>query len=225
MTMDSTNLIYIGVAIVLVVLSRLKPGKKKPAQAKTATPDEYVCHYQEPPEKLQAILQQVPGTGDLLYQYTERDNITKSAKYWALEMLERGFETPGIIQLAGEDLDMDPMAYSELLDTIFRELDFEVRPEVACCAYAASIAEEVIQGQRTAREGFELLYAAMIHSNYDAVFLDFFYAKDYAEEVVPWPGEGRPPQPELVDEWLYRYFEAFLAANPKYRSTTIATQG
>jgi len=58
-------------------------------------------------------------------------------------MLEKGFETPGIVQLAGEDLDMAPGAYSELLDTIFRELDLVVQPEVAYCAYAASIAEEL----------------------------------------------------------------------------------
>ena len=123
-----------------------------------------------------AILQQVPGTGELLYHYTERNNITKSAKYWALEMLEKGFETPGVIQLAGEDLDMDPLAYSALLGTIFRELGFEVQPEVANCAYAASIAEE------------------------------------------------DPRKPERMDGWMRRYFEAFLAANPKYRSTATAAQ-
>ena len=224
MTPELTNLIFVVAAIVFAVLLELRPGKKKPMQIKMADPAEYIYPHPEPPEKLQAILQQVPGTGELLYHYTERNNITKSAKYWALEMLEKGFETPRVIQLAGEDLDMDPLAYSALLGTIFRELGFEVQPEVANCAYAASIAEEVLQGQRTVREGFGVLNAAAISSGYDLVFNDFYFAKDYVENLVPWPDEEDPCKPERMDGWMRRYFEAFLAANPKYRSTATAAQ-
>lgn len=60
-----------------------------------------------------------------------------------MDMLGNGLDTPGIIQLAGEYLHMDPTAYANLLDTIFKELDIKVEKEGAYCAYAMSVADEV----------------------------------------------------------------------------------
>ncbi|MBQ6045485.1 MAG: hypothetical protein IJL42_08195 [Bacteroidales bacterium] len=74
-------------------------------------------------------------------------------KYWATDLLENGIETPGIIQLAGEDLDLFPTEFTELLDTVFKELDVEINQEAAYCSYVLGIAEEVIRGERTARSG------------------------------------------------------------------------
>ena len=121
---------------------------------KTVVPDDLVKHYPDPPEKLQTILQRVPNTGRVLYQYIRKSSISKEAKYWAIDMMEEGLETPGIVQLAGEDLNMNSFAYSDLLDTIFKELAIEVQPETAYCAYAVDIASEVLRGERTARSGF-----------------------------------------------------------------------
>ena len=126
-----------------------------PASKETVVPDDLVKHFSDPPEKLQTILQRVPNTGIVLYQYIKRFNISKESKYWAMDMMEKGLETPGIVQLAGEDLNMNPFAYSELLDTIFLELGIEVQPETVYCAYAMVIANEVLRGERTARSGFE----------------------------------------------------------------------
>ena len=80
----------------------------KTAPQETVVPDELVKHYPGPPEKLQTILQRVPNTGIVLYQYIKRFNISKESKYWAMDMMEKGLETPGIVQLAGEDLNMNP---------------------------------------------------------------------------------------------------------------------
>ena len=111
----------------------------KTAPQETVVPDELVKHYPDPPEKLQTILQRVPNTGIVLYQYIKRFNISKESKYWAMDMMQKWLETPGIVQLAGEDLNMNPFAYSELLDTIFLELGIEVQPETAYCAYAVEL--------------------------------------------------------------------------------------
>ena len=92
----------------------------------TVVPDEYIKHYPEPSEKVQELLKRVPGTGKMLYQYIRHASISKEWKYWAVELLEKGIETPGIIQLAGEDLEMFPTEFAELLDTIFMELDIEI---------------------------------------------------------------------------------------------------
>ena len=95
------------------LLERLLSRHKKVTQAKTVVPDELVKHYPAPPEKLQSIIQRVPNTGQVLYQYIQRFAISKVTKYWAVDMMEQGLETPGIIQLAGEDL--TPQFVEELL--------------------------------------------------------------------------------------------------------------
>ena len=108
----------------MIFLERLFHLKATPEE--TVVPDEYIKHYPEPSEKVQELLQRVPGTGKMLYQYIRHASISKEWKYWAVELLEKGIETPGIIQLAGEDLEMFPTEFAELLDTIFMELDIEI---------------------------------------------------------------------------------------------------
>jgi hypothetical protein len=44
----------------------------------TVVPDDLVEHYPDPPEKLQVVLQKVPNTGIVLYQYKRRSSISKS---------------------------------------------------------------------------------------------------------------------------------------------------
>lgn len=190
----------------------------KATPEKTVVPDELVMHYPEPPEVLQTILQKVPGTGIVLYQYMRRFGITKESKYWAIDMMDRGMETPGIIQLAGEDLHMNPFAYEDLLNTIFRELAVVVEPEVSYCAYAISIAQQVLKGERTAESGFELLTQIAIETDYHPVFFPFYLWYYNADEVADCPVAGSGLRVDNVEEWMYQYFEKFVKANPKYGS-------
>ena len=197
----------------------------KTAPQETVVPDELVKHYPDPPEKLQTILQRVPNTGIVLYQYIKRFNISKESKYWAMDMMEKGLETPGIVQLAGDDLNMNPFAYSDLLDTIFRELGIEVQPETVYCAYAVEIANEVLRGERTARSGFELLSRAAIDSDYEQPFYDFYLWLNHADEVVFFTVDGSGLRMDNVDEWMQQYFEKFVKANIKYSFLPSDTQG
>ena len=190
----------------------------KTAPQETVVPDELVKHYPDPPEKLQTILQRVPNTGIVLYQYIRRISITKEVKYWAIDMMEEGLGTPGIVQLAGEDLNMNPFAYSELLDTIFLELGIEVQPETANCAYAVVIAIEVLRGERTARSGFELLSRAAIDTGYEQPFYDFYLWLDHADEVSFLNIENCGLRKDNVEEWMHLYFEKFVQVNYKYSS-------
>ena len=199
--------------------------RTKPAPKETVVPDELVKHYPDPPEKLQTILQRVPNTGCVLYQYIRRINFTKEVKYWAIDMMEEGLETPRIVQLAGEDLNLNPFAYSDLLDTIFMELEIEVQPETAYCAYAVDIACEVLRGERTARNGFELLSRAAIENGYEQPFYDFYLWLDNADEVVLYTVEGSGLRMDNVEEWMYQYFEKFVKANIKYSSIPHDIQG
>lgn len=200
------------------LLERLLSRHKKVTQAKTVVPDELVKHYPAPPEKLQSIIQRVPNTGQVLYQYIQRFAISKVTKYWAVDMMEQGLETPGIIQLAGEDLNMNAFAYLNLLDTVFRELGIEIQPETAYCAYAVEIADEVLRGEKTARNGFELLSRAALDSDYSAVFYDFYIWLDNAEDVCYLDIKESGLRKDNVNEWMYQYFEKFVGANNKYSS-------
>ena len=188
----------------------------------TVVPDELIKHYLEPPEKLQTILQQVPSTGIILYQFIMHYGITKEAKYWAMDMMEVGFDTPGIVQLAGEDLNMNPFAYTDLLDTIFRELDIKIEQEVAFCAYAICIADEVLRGGRTAYNGFELLQRAAIDTDYNQVFWTFYIWLENAD-YTRYGDVGGGLRMDNIEEWMHQFFEKFAKANYKYSSVISST--
>ena len=198
----------------------------KTAPQETVVSDELVKHYQDPPEKVQLILQKVPNTGHVLYHHhLRRFNFSKEAKYWAIDMMAAGLETPGIVQLAGADMDMNSFECSDLLDSIFRELEIEVQPETAYCAYAVGIANEVLRGERTARSGFELLSRAAIDTGYEQPFYDFYIWLDHADEVVFYTVEGSGLGVDNVEEWMHQYFEKFVQTNNKYSSIPSNCQG
>ena len=77
------------------LLERLFHSKATPEE--TVVPDEYIKKYPEPSEKVQELLQRVPDTGKMLYQYIRHTSISKEWKYWAVDLLVKGIETPGII--------------------------------------------------------------------------------------------------------------------------------
>jgi hypothetical protein len=98
-------------------------------------------------------------------------------------MMENGFGTPGIVQLAGEDLNMNPFQFTNLAESIFQELDIDIPDEIAYNAYAVCIANEVLRGERTARNGFELLSQAEIDTDYSDAFRAFYIWLDHADEI------------------------------------------
>ena len=188
-------------------------------------PDEYIKKYPEPSEKVQELLQRVPRTGKMLYQYIRHTSISKEWKYWAFELLEKGIETPGIIQLAGEDLDMFPTEFAELLETLFKELDVEISQEIAYCSYVMSIAEEVIRGERTAKSGFKVLSKAASDTDFQGPFYNFFIWEDCTDEVDFLTIKGSGLRKDNVEEWMHQFFEKLVKANPKYCSGSVNNLG
>jgi len=205
------------------LLDRLFHPKATPKE--TVVPDEFIKQYPEPSEKLQSILQTLPYTGSLLYQYTKHCNISKEWKFWAMDLMENGLETPGVIQLAGEDLDLDYWAFTTLLETIFRELGIGVNQEVFYCSYVLCIAQEVLRGERTANRGFEVLSKAAIETNYTQPFWDFYDWYYKADEILFIPVNGSGLLIDNVEEWMHQYFEKVVKANPKYCSDSVSNQG
>ena len=204
-------------------LKRLVHSKATPEE--TVVPDSNIKKYPEPSEKVQELLQRVPSTGKMLYQYIRHTSISKEWKYWAFELLEKEIETPGIIQLAGEDLDMFPTAFAELLDTIFKELDIEINQETAYCSYVMSIAQEVIRGERTVRSGFEVLGRAAPDTDFQEPFYDFYIWEDCTDEVDFLTIKGSGLRKDNVEEWMHQFFEKLVIANPKYCSGSVNNLG
>ena len=85
--------------------------------------------------------------------------------------MENGYDTPSIIQLAGEDLSMNPFEFSSLANTIFKELELNVTTDDAYYQYALGIARQVIKGEMSAEKGFMILTQAAIDTNYHDAFI------------------------------------------------------
>ena len=205
------------------LLDRLFHPKATPEE--TVVPDEFIKQYPEPSEQLQKILQIIPGTGNLLYQYIKHCNISKELKFWAMDLIENGLETPGVIQLAGEDLDLEYSAFSYLLETVFRELSIDVNQEVFYCSYVLCIAQDVLRGERTANSGFEVLFRAAIETNFTQPFLDFYDWFNKADDAVYFTIIGSGLRWDNVEEWMHQFFEKLVIANPKYCSDSVTNLG
>lgn len=182
----------------------------------TVVPDELIKHYPEPSEGLHTLLLKVPNTGKMLFQYIQHKSISMEWKYWAIDLLENGMETPGIVRLAGEDLDMFPTAFADLLDTIFRELNLAVDPETACCSFIICIAAEVLRGERSPRSGFDVLADAAISVDYKQPLADFYHWREEADIAYVYEYKGSGLRMDNVDEWMFQYFEKLVKANASY---------
>ncbi len=189
----------------------------KTIQKETVVPDEFIKHYPDPSEKLQDVMHKVPATGKILYQYTRHSNISKECVFWAVDLIDNGFETPGIIQLAGEDLYIDNIEFSKLLDTVFQELDIPVNEEIFLSAYILSITMEVLRGEMTAFNGFDTLSRAAIDSDYRQPFEDFYNWFNIADAAVYDNSVSICGlRYDNIEEWMHQFFEKLAGANPKY---------
>ena len=155
-------------------------------------PDDRVALYPKSNERLKAIIQKVPLTSKVLFDYKLQRGISKDWKWWALEMLEKGTETPGIVQ--GIDLSNDDAYYQ----------------------YALSIAHQVVKGEISSEKGFEILTSAAIDTGYHDAFMNFYYIKDDADLIRDGysaffcDGSMRK---DNIEEWMFQYFEKLIKIN------------
>ena len=119
---------------------RLFPHKALPER--TMVPDEIIRHYPEPQKNLESIIQLVPSTCEVLYQHIWHSYIPKDWKFWAM------------------DLNQDDAGLNYLVETVLMELGVPVDQEVFNSAYIMSVARDVLLGNRTAKNGFDLLSEA-----------------------------------------------------------------
>ena len=191
---------------------------KKHAESapKELVADNMVALYPKSSERIKAIIQKVPITSKVLFDYKLQRGISKDWKWWALEMMEKGMETPAIVQLAGENLNMNSFEFNSLICKIFQELGIDLSNDDAYYQYALGIAHQVVNGEISSEKGFKILTQAAIDTNYHEAFKDFFYLEDGAELLrdgfYASYGDGRM-QKDNIEEWMYQYFEKLIKIN------------
>ena len=182
----------------------------------TTVSDDIVIKFPKPSERLLSIIHEVPSTCNVLYLFKLRRGISKEWKYWAIEMIEKGLQTSGVLQLASEDLNMNPFEFSSLVETIFHELDLDVTNDDAYYLNALWVAHQVLDGVILAEEGFKQLSQAAIDTDYHNAFTEFYYLEDNADllrdHLPGCYGDGNMRE-DNIEEWMRMYFEKLIKFN------------
>ncbi|MBQ9636497.1 MAG: hypothetical protein IJV36_01195 [Prevotella sp.] len=190
----------------------------KDSRQNTIVSDDIVEIFPKPNEKISSLIQKIPLTSQILFLYKQEKGISEEWKSWAWEMMENGYDTPGIIQLAGEDLSMNPFEFSSLANIIFKELELDVTNDDAYYQYALGIARQVLKGEISSEKGFKILAQAAIDTNYHDAFMEFYYLEDNADllrdHLPGCYGDGTMRE-DNIEEWMHLYFEKLIMFNDK----------
>ena len=182
----------------------------------TVVDDNIVLRYPKSSAQLQAIIDRVPSTRVVLYYRAMQRGINKEWKSWACEMMEAGFSKPSIVQLAGEDLTMNPFEFSALVESIFKELAVDCPPIIAYSQYALGIAHKVQEGEITAERGFAILSDAAIDTDYHDALSEFYFLEENAQllrdHLEGCYGDGNMRE-DNIEEWMALYFKKLIEAN------------
>ena len=182
----------------------------------TVVSDDLVVSYPKPSEKIKSIIQSVPLTSKVLFLYKLLRGISKEWKSWAWEMMENGMETPGIIQLAGENLNMNPFEFASLVSNIINELGIDITNDDVYYQYALFIAHQVLKNELTPEKGFEVLAQAAIDTDYHDAFIVFYYLEENADllrgNLPGCYGDGNMRK-DNIEEWMHLYFEKLIKRN------------
>ena len=188
----------------------------KRQDAKELVADRMVALYPKSSEGIRSLMQRVPLTSKVLLDYKQQKGISKDWKCWALEMLENGMETPGIVQLAGEDLNMNIFEFNSLVCNIFQELGIDLSNDDAYYQYALGIAHQVVNGEISSEKGFKILTSTAIDTGYHDAFMNFYYLEDVVELIRDGIYESNSDgsmRKENIEEWMYQYFEKLIRIN------------
>lgn len=188
----------------------------KDSRQNTIVSDDIVEIFPKPNEKVRSLIQKVPQTSQILFLYKQEKGISEEWKSWAWAMMENGYDTPSIIQLAGEDLSMNPFEFFSLANSVFEELELDITTDDAYYQYALGIARQVLKGEISSEKGFKILTQTAIDTNYHDAFMKFYYLEDNADllrdHLPGCYGDGTMRE-DNIEEWMHLYFEKLLMIN------------
>ncbi len=202
---------------------QVRGREANPTEREIIVPDRFINLYPKLSPELQSLISKVPQTRLILYYREVNRGINKEWKSWAYEMIEAGYQQPSIVQLAGEDLAMNPFEFAELVNSIFNELEIQCPHDVGKYQYALWIANQVVDGMMTAEKGFAVLTQAAIDTDFHDAFMQFYYLEDNADLLrkhLPECFEAGNMQEDNIEEWMMTYFKKLLIRNSQNSIST-----
>lgn len=191
-------------------------NNKKRLMMVTKVEDYSIDIFPQPNDRLKSIIQAVPITRLVLFQYKRLKGMTKEWKSWAWEMMEKGFQTPGIIQLAGEDVNLNQFEHASLIESILKELELEVTTDEVYQQYVLYIAHQVLDNMFSAEEGLKILTQEAIDTDYHDAFMDVYYLDDEIDLERNYYCKNDKDgiiYEDNVEDWLHLYFERIIKLN------------
>ena len=131
-------------------------------------------------------------------------------------MMEKGFQTPGIIQLAGEDVNLNKFEHASLIESILKELELEVTTDEVYQQYVLYIAHQVLDNMISAEEGLKILTQEAIDTDYHDAFMDVYYLDDEIDLERNYYCKNDKDgiiYEDNVEDWLHLYFERIIKLN------------
>ena len=191
-------------------------NNKKRLMMEREVVDDEIKIFPQSNDRLKSIIQAVPITRLVLFQYKRLKGMTKEWKSWAWEMMEKGFQTPGIIQLAGEDVNLNQFEHASLIESILKELELEVTTDEVYQQYVLYIAHQVLDNMISAEEGLEILTQEAIDTDYHDAFMDVYYLDDEIDLERNYycknDKDGNLYE-DNIEEWMHLYFEKTIKFN------------
>ena len=191
-------------------------NNKKHLMMEREVEDNEIDVFPQPNERLKSIIQAVPITRLVLFQYKRLKGMTKEWKSWVWKMMEKGFQTPGIIQLAGEDVNLNQFDHASLIESILKELELEVTTDEVYQQYVLYIGHQVLDNMISAEEGLEILTQEAIDTDYHDAFMDFYYLDDEIDICRNYycvnDKDGNLYE-DNIEEWMHLYFEKIIKFN------------
>lgn len=182
----------------------------------TVVSDEIIVHFPKPSPDVQKLIDKVPNTRLVLYYREMHCGINKEWKAWAFDMMEAGYLQPSIVQLAGEDLTINPFEFNDLVESIFKELKIQSSQDVGKYQYSLWVAHQVVEGKMSAEKGFAILSQAAIDTNYHDAFIHYYYLEENADLLRIHQqgcyGDGNMRE-DNIEEWMTLYFKKTIIAN------------
>lgn len=141
-------------------------------------------------------------------------SVDKKWSAWAYEMLQAGYDTESLIELAGENAPYNQFEMERLTSRVFNELGLEYEDsELIIKNYACYLLKSALDEERSFITVLDILKDIYIELDF-AKYLHDFYALYYAKEDLKygynqyyWPEGDR----NTMDEIIVKHFHTWIS--------------
>jgi hypothetical protein len=165
------------------------------------------------------VMKLIDSTYKVLYDYQRNLPGSEELVIWAIDMMEAGFDSEHLRELAGTEKPYDSFQALELVRKVFKELSIDTSSNEKITAnYLYYLVSQAISGKKNYLSVLRGLREVCISEYYEKELMDFYllcYAKEDLEmDTVQWywPDADRGNIDAIIKDY-------FLAWKEKYEST------